>query len=339
MKLYEADFSQFLNNIPGHKKIFLLHGTIVSKIWFYRKSLEIRLVGRNAQKEMRLVTYTSSDLSKDAALLSNEMKTRSFFGGKKVVILDSFTDKETRFITDVLNEIDDADPYLIITAGFIKQTSKLRLALEQNPKACSVGFYQNEMSSTEIESYLGKWKLHKLDSKVLQALKSLSKQYDFLEFRQELRKLALFKAGDDQQLTLEELEDVFSKEANPDEKKLIDILIDQNINQVVEYFENQFSSIKNPITLIARIKDKFKILHKLKSNQGFETEVFKQIWPPFFGKNKERIIEASKKWKLERLEKAIMILGKIDLDFRQNSKLKPGPVLISVFLRICMLKN
>ena len=55
MIIKDYNFKDFIENIPKDKKVFLLHGTLSSKIWYYRKLLELKLVGPKALEKMRLV--------------------------------------------------------------------------------------------------------------------------------------------------------------------------------------------------------------------------------------------------------------------------------------------
>ena len=82
MIINDHKFQEFIDNIPFEKKVFLLHGTLNSKIWYFRKLLENKLVGPRALEQMKLVFIDRSLINKDKNILFNEIKTRSFFGDK-----------------------------------------------------------------------------------------------------------------------------------------------------------------------------------------------------------------------------------------------------------------
>ena len=339
MRLHESKFVQFLGNLPKTKKIFLLHGTTETKIWYYRKLLEFKLLGKKARLEMRVITLATSLLNKDKTLLLNEMKTRSFFGDEKGIIIENVADKETKLVMEVLENLEEPDPFLIMTSGYLNQSSKLRKAIENDVHSCSVGFYQEGVTEREVQNLLQQYKINHYEPNVIETLRKLSENYDFLEFRQELKKLSLFKCNDEKPLSLKELEDVFSSESNPNEKKLIDHLIERQQQQVIEYFKNHAGNIKNPISVISRATSQFKILHRLLSDKGNELNILKNTWPPIFGKNKDKLIESSKTWKINGVENAIKILRKTDLTLRVNSKISSKALLINSFVDICLLNN
>ena len=65
--------------------------------------------------------------------------------------------------------------------------------------------------------------------------------------------------------------------------------------------------------------------------------ILRTIWPPVLGKNKERLINSSKSWTINSVEKAIKVLKKMDLTLKKSSKISTKALLISGFLEICLL--
>ena len=131
MIISDHKFQEFINNIPFEKKVFLLHGTLNSKIWYFRKLLENKLVGPRALEQMKLVFIDRSLIHKDKNILLNEIKTRSFFGDKKVIVVNDVTDKDSTFIKEILENFDTEDHYLILTGGYLNQNSKIRKLVEK----------------------------------------------------------------------------------------------------------------------------------------------------------------------------------------------------------------
>ena len=102
MIIKDYKFQEFIDNIPFEKKVFLLHGSVNSKIWYFRKLLENKLVGPRALEQMKLIFIDKSLIHKNKNLLINEIKTRSFFGDKKVIVVNDVTDKDSTFIKEIL---------------------------------------------------------------------------------------------------------------------------------------------------------------------------------------------------------------------------------------------
>ena len=245
------------------KKVFLLHGTLNSKIWYFRKLLENKLVGPRALEQMKLVFIDRSLIHKDKNILFNEIKTRSFFGDKKVIVVNDVTDKDSTFIKEILESFDPEDHYLILTGGYLNQNSKIRKLVETNLKSCSTGFYPSELNERDIKKQLEIYKINFSDSSAIKKLRDLSSIYDFLEFKQELKKLYLFKSSDKKPLTQEEIENVFSLEISSNEKKLFDFLLEKKENFIADFFSNYSGEIKNPNSFVLNATNQFVVLHRM----------------------------------------------------------------------------
>ena len=339
MIISDHKFQEFINNIPFEKKVFLLHGTLNSKIWYFRKLLENKLVGPRALEQMKLVFIDRSLIHKDKNILFNEIKTRSFFGDKKVIVVNDITDKDSTFIKEILENFDTEDHYLILTGGYLNQNSKIRKLVETNLKSCSTGFYPSELNERDIKKQLEIYKINFSDSSAIKKLRDLSSIYDFLEFKQELKKLYLFKSFDKKPLTQEEIENVFSLEINSNEKKLFDFLLEKKENFIADFFSNYSGEIKNPNSFVLNATNQFVVLHRMFTTEDKSYSFLKKVWPPILGKNREKFIKNMKLWRKSSIEEALFILRETELKIRNNSKLSAKRIISFAFLNICLLNN
>ena len=339
MIIKDYKFQEFIDNIPVEKKVFLLHGTVNSKIWYFRKLLENKLLGPRALEQMKLVFIDKSLIHKDKNLLINEIKTRSFFGDKKAVIVDEINDKDINFIKEILENFDPEDHYLILTGGYLNQNSKIRKLVEKNLNSCSTGFYPSELSEKEIQNQLELYKINVSDNSTIKKLRDLSSIYDFLEFKQELKKLFLFKSSDIKPLTQEEIENVFSLEISSNEKKLFDFLLEKKEIFIVDFFSNYSGEIKNPSSFILNATNQFNVLYRMFTTEDKSFSFLKKVWPPILGKNKEKLIRNMQFWSKSSIEEALFILRETELKIRNNSKLSAKRITSFAFLNICLLNN
>ncbi len=338
MIIKDYKFQEFIANIPVEKKVFLLHGTLNSKIWYFRKLLEYKLVGPKALEQMKLIFIDRILIHKDKNILINEIKTRSFFGDKKVIVVNDITDKDNFFIKEVLENFDPEDHYLILTAGYLSQNSKIRRLIEKNLKSCSTGIYPSELSEKEIQKQIEQYKINVSDNLAIKKLRDLSSIYDFLEFKQELKKLYLFKSFDKKPLSQEDIDNVFSSEISSNEKKLFDFLLEKKEIFIVDFFSNYPGEIKNPNSYLLNATNQFNILYRMITTEDKSFSFLKKVWPPILGKNKEKFIRNIKFWKKTNIEEALMILRETELKIRKNSKLSPKRIISFAFLNICLLK-
>ena len=339
MIIKDYNFQQFLENIPTEKKIFLLHGTLISKIWYYRKLLELKLVGPKALQQMKLVLVDKSTIQKDKDNLLNEIKTRSFFGDKKAVVVNDISDKDIGLIKGILDDYDIEDHYLILTSGYLNQNSKIRKLIEGDIKSCAIGFYPSEFSERDIENQLNSFKICVNDKVVIKKLRDLSSVYDFLEFKQELKKLFLLKSFDKKPLSQDEVESVFSQEVSKNERKLFDFLLEKKEELIVDFFSNYPGEIKNPNSFFMSANNQFNVLYRMKNTDDKSFSFLKKVWPPVLGKNKEKFLNIMKYWTKSSIEDALLILKKAELRARKNSKLSSKKIISFAFLEICLLNK
>ena len=135
-------------------------------------------------------------------------------------MVNDISDKDIGLIKGIVDDYDIEDHYLILTSGYLNQNSKIRKLIEGDIKSCAIGFYPSELSERDIQNQLESFKINVSDNSSTKKLRDLSSIYDFLEFKQELKKLYLFKSSDKKPLTQEEIENVFSLEISSNEKKL-----------------------------------------------------------------------------------------------------------------------
>ena len=339
MIIKDHNFQQFLKNIPTEKKIFLLHGSLISKIWYYRKLLEFKLVGPKALQQMKLVLIDRSILQKDKDIVLNEIKTRSFFGDKKAVVVNDINDKDVSIIREILDNFDIEDHYLILTSGYLNQNSKIRKLVEEDINSCATGFYPSELSERDIESQLKSFEISVNDKEVIKKLRDLSSVYDFLEFKQELKKLFFFKSFDKKPLSQEEVESVFSQEVSKNERKLFDFLLEKKEDLIVDFFSNYPGEIKNPNSFFVSANNHLRVLFRMINTDDKSFAFLKKVWPPVLGKNKEKFLNIMKYWTKSSIEDALLILKEAELRTRKNSKLSHKKIISFAFLEICLLNK
>ena len=126
--------------------------------------------------------------------------------------------------------------------------------VEEHINSCATGFYPSELSERDIESQLKSFEISVNDKEVIKKLRDLSSVYDFLEFKQELKKLFFFKSFDKKPLSQEEVESVFSQEVSKNERKLFDFLLEKKEELIIDFFSNYPGEIKKGLDLLAKGK-------------------------------------------------------------------------------------
>lgn len=148
----EAD-SYFAKPDPG-KTGLLIYGADAMRVSLKRQQVLAALLGPGAEEEMRLTRLPGADLRKDPAQLLDAIKAVGFFPGRRAVFVEGANETATPAITSALQDWQPGDAQLVVTAGQLKATSKLRKAFEGHSNAYAVGIYDDPPSRAEIERIL-----------------------------------------------------------------------------------------------------------------------------------------------------------------------------------------
>ena len=84
-----------------------------------------------------------ADLRKDPARLVDAIKAVSFFPGPRVAFVEDANDTAAPAVLAALEDWAPGDAQIIVTAGQLKASSKIRKAFENHPNAYAVGIYND----------------------------------------------------------------------------------------------------------------------------------------------------------------------------------------------------
>ena len=79
-------------------------------------------------------------------------------------------------------------------------------------------------------------------------------------------------------------------------------------------------------------------INSLKDNSNVE-ERLKKIKPPIFWKDKPNIIEQIKKWKTEKIKKALKYIYDLDIKIKTNSMINKEILIKKLIIDLCILAN
>ncbi len=183
----------------------LIFGADPMRIALKRQQLISKLLGPAGEEEMRLTRLPASDLRKDPALLTDALKAVGFFPGLRVALVEDANEAVGPIITQSLAEWATGDAQIIVTAGALKPTSKLRKAFEAHTKTYATAIYDNPPTRAEIENDLKNSGINLPPQDVMHMLMDLAKVLEPGDFRQTLEKIGLYKLNDDKPLSANDI--------------------------------------------------------------------------------------------------------------------------------------
>lgn len=338
MKLAARDIARYAAKPEADRLGVLLYGPDAMRISLRRQEMVAALVGPQGEEEMRLTRLHASDLRKDPAALLDAIKAQSFFPGPRVVFLDGATENNASHILPALEEWQPGDAQLIVCAGGLKATSKLRKAFEGHRNAYACGIYDDPPSREEIEATLNRAGLTKLSPDVLRDLSDLALTIDPGDFRQTVEKIALYKFRDDTPLTGAEVAlcAPVSTEAEMDD--ILNIAAEGRTAEIGPMLARLQEQGANPTGLCIAAIRHFRTLYAIAGHPGGPGEGIGKVRPPVFGPRRDRMLRQASTWGAPKLETALSLITDTDLTLRSAGATAPGMALVErMLIRLAMM--
>lgn len=338
MKLTARDAPAYFAKPDPEKTGLLIYGSDAMRVALRRQEVIKALIGPQGEEEMRLSRIPASELRKDPAMLLDAIKAISFFPGPRVAFVEDATDNVTPTVTAALEDWQPGDAQVIVTAGQLKASSKLRKLFEGHRNAYAVGIYDDPPSRAEIEATLAKAGLSNISHDAMTDLNALARELDPGDFRQTMEKLGLYKLGDDTQVTPE---DVASCAPASTEAELDDIL-----NVVAEGRHQEIGPVMSKLAaqgvqavgLLIGAMRHFRALHAAASHPNGASAGIAAMRPPIFGPRRDRMQRQAQQWGVQRLEQAITALTDTDLQLRSAGQTAPAMALVErLLIKLAML--
>lgn len=338
MKLSARDASGYFRKPDPDKAGLLIFGGDAIRISLKRAEIIKALIGEAGEEEMRLTRMPAADLRKDAAMLLDAVKAIGFFPGPRVAFVEDANDQAIGAVEAALQDWQAGDAQIIVTAGSLKPTSKLRKLFEGHSNALAVGLYDDPPSRDEIERMLANVGLNDIPRDSMSALFDYCRELGPGDFRQLLEKLALYKHGD---LTPLSTDDIVACAPASTEAQLDDVLnivAEARVQEIGPLLGKLQAQGTNAISLCIGALRHFRTLHAVASDPGGPGAGIGRVRPPVFGPRRDRVLRQAQSWGTHRLEEALVLITDTDLQLRSAGQTAPAMALTErMLIRLAML--
>ncbi|MGR3715006.1 MAG: DNA polymerase III subunit delta [Shimia sp.] len=338
MKLSARDANRYFGKPDADRTGVLIYGPDAMRVALKRQELIAALIGPQGEEEMRLTRIPGADLRKDKARLLDATKEISFFPGPRVAFVEDANDTAAPAIIAALEDWSQGDAQIVVTAGQLKASSKIRKAFENHARTYAVGIYNDPPSREEIEGELTSAGLKNIDSEAMTDLFNLSRELDPGDFRQTIEKLALYKLNDDLPVTSDDVAACapVSTEAALDD--ILNIVAEGRAQELAPILRKLEAQGTNPVALLIAATRHFRALYTAASDPGGAAAGISRMRPPIFGPRRDRMLRQASGWGAPKLEQALTGLTDTDLQLRSAGQSAPDMALVErLFLRLAML--
>lgn len=316
----------------------LIFGADAMRIATRRQEVIAALIGPEGEAEMRLTRIPSAELRKDKALLSDAMRATGFFPGPRVAFVEDANEFVTDTVTAALTDWSAGDAQIIVTAGALKATSKLRKIFEAHPNAYAIGLYDDPPTPDEIAAMCQNAQLTNIDQDARTMLGELSKTLDPGDFRQTIDKLGLYKRGDTTPTTTTDITNCAPQSAEAALDDLLNIVANGQVGDIAHILRRIYAQGTAPVTLCIGASRHFRALHTAASDPGGASAGIGKLRPPVFGPRRDSMSRQASQWGRDRLERALTLMLDTDIALRSAGQTAPQRALVErALIRLSMM--
>ncbi|TNF19208.1 MAG: DNA polymerase III subunit delta [Rhodobacteraceae bacterium] len=337
MKLSPRDAAGYFARPDPARTGLLIFGADAMRVALKRQEAIAALIGPEGEAEMRLTRIPGGDLRREPTLLIDAVKAIGFFPGPRVAFVEEATDAAAPAILAALQDWAPGDAQIVVTAGQLKATSKLRKAFEAHPNAYAAAIYDDPPSRAEIEAELTRAGLRP-GGPALEDITALSRALDPGDFRQTLEKLALYKHGDTTPVTPEDVAAVAPVSTEAELDDVLAIVAEARTREIGPMLSRLAAQGVQPVALVIATMRHFRALHAAASHPEGAARGIAAMRPPIFGPRRDRMTRQAQNWGAPRLDQAISLLTDTDLHLRSASQNAPAMALVErMLIRLAML--
>lgn len=329
MKLNARDTAAYLTR-PDPSKAVLIYGADPMRVADARVTLCEALAGKDAAADMRLDRLPAGDLRRDPAAVIDSIKAVGFFPGPRVTVIEDAGDGTTAALKTALAAWEDGDATLIVTAGQLGPRSTLRKLFEAAKTAFAAGIYDTPPSMADVKSAMDRAGL-KSDRSGDEALMAQARALEPGDFRQVVAKLALYKHGDTDPVTHQDVAAVAPQSAEADLDDLLDSVADGDVQRIAPMLSRVYAQGTQPVTLAIQLNRKFRQLHRAASDPEGPGAGAARVKPPVFGPRRDRLVRQASRWGADALDWAMAEIVETDLTLRSSAQV-PRPALVERLL-------
>ena len=338
MKLSPRDAPGYFARPEPNRAGLLIYGTDAMRVAMRRQEVIKALIGPQGEEEMRLTRMNGAELRKDPAMLLDAVKAQGFFPGPRVAFVEDANDTVAGPVTDALTEWREGDAQVVVTAGQLKATSKLRKLFEGHKNAFAAAIYDDPPSRAEIEEVLKKAGLKDVGSDAMRDLTALSRELDPGDFRQTVEKLSLYKLDDDQPVGSGDVAACAPSSTEAEMDDVLHIVAEARPGEIGPVMKRLRAQGVQPVGLCMAASRHFRTLYAAASDPNGPAQGIARVRPPVFGPRRDRMQRQAQAWGAAKLEEAVTLLTDTDLRLRSAGQTAPDMALVErTLIRLAMM--
>ena len=266
--------------------------------------------------------FEEEEIIKNQNDFFNLIFSGSLFDKKKVIFVNRTTDRLFNLISEISKK-DIKDILIFFEADQLEKKSKIRNLFEKDKNLVCIACYQdNNFDLIKIINDEIKQTKIKLSTESINLLIERASG-DRNNLRNEVNKLKSF-ALNKQMVSYDQVKELTNMVGNYQNDYIVNICLNgdkKKLNKILR--ENNFS-FEDFLILLKIFSKKIHRLHKIKIFNRLEKnldQIFNQIRPPIFWKEKEDVKKQVRLWNEKKLNLIIKKINEIELNCKKNHEL------------------
>lgn len=324
---------------PAHHAM-LLYGPDPTQIAARRDEAIRARLGGVLDDPFRFARLEADTVRRDPALLMDEVNGMSFGGGDRVIAVNNATDSSTAAIATAL-ETMAGGAILIVTAGQLAASSKLRKVFEGAGNAVALPFYPAEGAAleTEFSAILGELGAPPVGPDARAALADVLAGFQFGEAERFAETLALYTL-EETEVTAEAVLACAPPAAEADFDTAIQAVAQgrpRALPSLIERLDAQGAGLPGLIRVLALYFQRLHRAQAMMEAEGLDAgAAMGKLRPPIFWKLRDTFASQLRAWPHRGVEDALSQIGALEADLRSGRTLPERALIERALMRIAM---
>ena len=305
---------------------------------FYGENLglihDIKSKIRIMSKEIDFISLLQDEVLKNPSILFSEIRNKSLFQKKKIIIIDQVSDKIFDIVSSIKKEIQDEKVYLF--GSLLDKKSKLRNYFENSTDYGITPCYKDD--ATAIKKIIMD-KLKSFEGLNIEIINLLIRntRLNREKLNNEISKVHSYFYR--KKLDYGKLSQLLNDETNEDFNLLKDMALKGDKNKTNKLLTDTiFEKDKDVyyLNLINQRINKLKEINELKT-RGLNTETaLNKTKPPIFWKDKPILIEQLYKWNNEKITNALDQTYNTEIQIKSNTMINKDLLIKDLLVKLCV---
>ncbi|QDY68263.1 DNA polymerase III subunit delta [Qingshengfaniella alkalisoli] len=334
MKLNSRDAQRYFAAPDLSRAGVLIYGPDAMRVALKRQQVIANIIGPDGEAEMRITRLASADLRGQAAAVVDAIRARGFFDGPRAVFVDGAPDSLAPALKLAVDDWQEGDAQIIVTAGQLTPRSALRKLFEGHQNAYIAAVYADPPSPAEVSETLSQAGLRDVPQPVMADLVALADTLDPGDFRQTVEKLSLYKLEDTTPVSAEDVAAISPVSVEAEMDDLLTVVAEGRADKISPLLKRMQGQGQAPVSICIAAIRHFRTLHAVASYPGGAQQGIAKLRPPVFGPRRDKVLRQAQNWGAHKLEEANAMLLDADLALRSSNPPPQMAMIERVLIRL-----